>query len=145
MKKKFTRLQTTLLAYSYTTCNDELFYWSVTGYISLIIEQTDLLTLYIIALFNTFASVILFTRKFTLKLIHFILDFLAKGNVSFCHHLVSVVCHPLTFHILIFSSETPQPYELKLCRKRLWKVLYKHCSFCPDPLTNMATTGNSCF
>jgi hypothetical protein len=43
MKKKFTRLQTTLLAYSYTTCNDELFYWSVTGYISLIIEQTDLL------------------------------------------------------------------------------------------------------
>jgi hypothetical protein len=26
--------------------------------------------------------------------------------VSFCHHLASVVC-PLTFHILIFSSETP--------------------------------------
>jgi hypothetical protein len=23
--------------------------------------------------------------------------------------LASVVCHPLTFHILIFSSETPQP------------------------------------
>ena len=34
---------------------------------------------------------------------------LAKGNVSFCHHLVSIVCRPLTFHILIFSSETPQP------------------------------------
>jgi hypothetical protein len=32
---------------------------------------------------------------------------LAKGNVSFCHHLASVVCLPLTFHILIFSSETP--------------------------------------
>jgi hypothetical protein len=31
---------------------------------------------------------------------------LAKGNVSFCHHLASVVCRPLTFHILIFSSET---------------------------------------
>jgi hypothetical protein len=28
---------------------------------------------------------------------------LAKGNVSFCHHLASVVCRPLTFHILIFS------------------------------------------
>jgi hypothetical protein len=32
---------------------------------------------------------------------------LAKGNVSFCHHLASVVCRPLTFHILIFFSETP--------------------------------------
>jgi hypothetical protein len=60
-------------------------------------------------------------------------------NMSFCHHLVSVVCHAFTFHILIFSSENLQPNELKLGRKHLWKVLSKECTFWSDPLPNKST------
>jgi hypothetical protein len=58
---------------------------------------------------------------------------LAKGNVSFCHHLASVVCRPLTFHILIFSSETAQPNEVKLGRKlfRNRPIRNKNCLWWP--------------
>jgi hypothetical protein len=55
----------------------------------------------------------------TLFLLLSFLAHLAKGNANFCHHLASVVCRLLTFHILIFYSETPQANELKLGRKYL--------------------------
>jgi hypothetical protein len=45
----------------------------------------------------------------------------------------------------IFSSETPQPNELKLSRQHLWKILYTDYSFHPDPFANMATTDTYCF
>jgi hypothetical protein len=47
-----------------------------------------------------------------------------------CELLPSLgIRRPLTFHILIFSSEIPQPNKQKLGRKNIWKVFYKDCGF----------------
>jgi hypothetical protein len=45
-------------------------------------------------------------NKFVMTINQAFLAHLIEGNVSFFRHLASVVCRPLTFHILVFSSET---------------------------------------
>ena len=67
-----------------------------------------------------------FNATFNSISVTFLAD-LAKGNVSYCHQLVLRLCHP-SVNFSYFN-----------------RLLYKDCSFRPDPLTNMATTGNSCF
>jgi len=59
----------------------------------------------------------------------------ATGNSSFW----------LVDFLKIFSSETACPNEPNLGRTHLCKICYKDCTFCLDPLTSIASTGNSCY
>jgi hypothetical protein len=58
----------------------------------------------------------------------FFLAHLAKGTFGITWHLSFVVCHLLTFHILIFS-ETHQPNELKLNRSIYGRSSLKSAHF----------------
>jgi hypothetical protein len=124
----------------------ELESWGITFWHAMMIGHGSIILVYHMRKVQARES-LWFTNRFDYKnyLVKFFLAHLAKGNVSFCHHLASVVCHLFTFHILIFSSENLQPNELELGRKHLWKDLSKECTFCYDPLPNIAATGNSCF
>jgi hypothetical protein len=48
-----------------------------------------------------------------------------KGHVSYCHHWASV--RPLTFHILINSSEAAGPIWTKLWWNGPWMAPFQHC------------------
>ena len=55
-----------------------------------------------------------------------------KGQVSYCHHWASVVCRPssvcpLTFHILINSSEATGPIWTKLWWNGSWMTPFQNC------------------
>ena len=61
-----------------------------------------------------------------------------KVQMSFSHHFVSVVCHPLNFHILIFSRTTGSNWT-KLWCDTLWMPIFQNCVHWPCLILKMAS------
>jgi hypothetical protein len=57
---------------------------------------------------------------------------LPLGQVSYCHHFLSVVRPSSTFHILIFSSETTESIATKLWWNGPWMAPFQNVSGDPD-------------
>ena len=71
--------------------------------------------------------------------------FFSSGQVSYCHHWASVVCrpssvHPLTFHILINSSEAAGPIWTKLWWNGPWMAPFQNCVRWSQLPTKMVAT-----
>ena len=88
-------------------------------------------------LFPETTGTIILTRGRSVHLIVLIKVFSSLGpkvQMSFSHHFVSVVCHPLNFHILIFSRTTGSNWT-KLWCDTLWMLLFQ--KVCPLTLPNI--------